>query len=61
MALTTGRAIGPERICPEWWMEDEAWRSGLRDYWRVETQEGRRLWLFFTPQAPSWFVQGEFA
>lgn len=61
MALTTGRAIGPERICPEWWLEEQAWRSGLRDYWRVETQEGRRLWLFFTPQAPGWFVQGEFA
>lgn len=60
MALTTGRAIGPERICPEWWLEDENWRSGLRDYWRVETQQGRRLWLFHTPQAPGWFVQGEF-
>ena len=36
-------------------------RHGLRDYWRVETAEGRRLWLFFTPQNPGWFVQGEFA
>lgn len=60
MALTTGRAVGPERIAPEWWLEDENWRSGLRDYWRVETREGRRLWLFYTPQNPGWFVQGEF-
>ena len=61
MALTTARATGPERIAPEWWLEDDAWRSGLRDYWRVETRQGRRLWLFYTPQQPGWFVQGEFA
>lgn len=61
MSLTTGRASGPERIAPEWWLPDEAWRSGVRDYWRVETREGRRLWLYRTPQNPGWFVQGEFA
>ncbi|MBZ4024094.1 nucleotidyltransferase [Rhodobacter sp. TJ_12] len=61
MAFTTGRAIGPERIAPEWWLVDAAWRSGLRDYWRIETREGRRLWLYHTPQNPGWFVQGEFA
>lgn len=61
MLLTTGRATGPERIAPEWWLQDDKWRSGLRDYWRVETREGRRLWLFSTPQNPGWFVQGEFA
>jgi len=61
VSLTTGRAIGPERIAPEWWLPDEAWRSGVRDYWRIETREGRRLWLYHTPQNPGWFVQGEFA
>lgn len=61
MSLTTGRATGPERIAPEWWLEDENWRSGLRDYWRVETTQGRRLWMFYTPQKPGWFVHGEFA
>ncbi|EEE38227.1 nucleotidyltransferase/DNA polymerase involved in DNA repair [Rhodobacteraceae bacterium KLH11] len=61
MSLTTGRTTGPERICPEWWLEDENWRTGLRDYWRVETRQGRRLWLFHTPQNPGWFVHGEFA
>ncbi|WP_371224168.1 Y-family DNA polymerase [Roseovarius sp. 2305UL8-3] len=61
MSLTTGRATGPERIAPEWWLGDENWRSGMRDYWRVETKQGRRLWLFYTPQNPGWFVQGEFA
>ncbi|WP_298569886.1 DNA polymerase Y family protein [uncultured Aliiroseovarius sp.] len=61
MALTTGQASGPERITPEWWFDDPNWRSGLRDYWRIETRQGRRLWIFHTPQDPGWFVQGEFA
>ena len=69
MRFTTLRAAGPERIAPEWWFDDPAWRTGLRDYWRIETQQGPRLWLFVTPQAPgwtgrkasNWYVQGEFA
>lgn len=61
MSLTCARATGPERISPEWWLQDDNWQSGLRDYWRVETTQGRRLWLFHTPQNPGWFVQGEFA
>ena len=61
MSFTVGRIIGPERIAPEWWLEDENWRHGVRDYWKVETKQGRRLWLFYTPQNPGWFVQGQFA
>lgn len=61
MRFSIGRATGPERIAPEWWMSDENWRSGVRDYWKVDTKQGRRLWLFYTPQNPGWFVQGEFA
>ena len=60
MQLTTLRATGPERITPEWWLDDPAWRSGLRDYWRIETRQGPRLWLFHTPQNPGWYAQGEF-
>lgn len=54
-------ASGPERISPEWWLDDPAWRSGLRDYWRVQTAQGARLWLFHTPQKDGWSVQGAFA
>lgn len=61
MSFETARATGPERIAPEWWLEDAGWRTGVRDYWHVQTRQGRRLWLFHTPQAPGWFVQGEFA
>ena len=60
MRFTTLRATGPERIAPDWWFDDPAWRTGLRDYWRMETREGRRLWLFHTPQVPNWYAQGEF-
>ncbi|HUF87715.1 MAG TPA: DNA polymerase Y family protein [Thermohalobaculum sp.] len=61
--LTLVRAQGPERLAPEWWWHDPAWISGLRDYWCVETQEGPRLWLFRTPEAPRplWFAHGAFA
>ena len=61
MPLTTARVTGPERIAPEWWLPDDNWHGGIRDYWHVETYQGRRLWLFYTPQNPGWFVQGEFA
>jgi protein ImuB len=57
-------ARGPERIAPEWWLDDPEWRSGVRDYWRVETQQGDRLWLFFAHGAAmssGWFCHGSFA
>jgi protein ImuB len=57
-------AFGPERIAPEWWLDDPAWRSGPRDYWRVETEDGTRLWIFEAKGAelpPGWFAQGLFA
>ena len=61
MTLSTAWTSGPERIAPEWWLSDDNWRHGLRDYWQVQTRQGRRLWMFYTPQTPGWFVQGEFA
>ncbi|MDJ0820202.1 MAG: DNA polymerase Y family protein [Paracoccaceae bacterium] len=57
-------ATGPERIAPEWWLDDPDWRSGQRDYWRVETDRGDRLWLFYAHGAAlgsGWFCQGAFA
>lgn len=55
---------GPERITPEWWLDDPGWRSGARDYWRVDTDRGDRLWLFYAHGAalsPGWFCHGSFA
>ena len=60
----TRAATGPERIAPEWWLDEPDWRSGVRDYWRVETARGARLWLFYAHGAAmpaGWFCQGVFA
>ncbi len=58
------QALGPERIAPEWWLDDPEWRSGVRDYWQVITQAGEKLWLFHAHGAAKsggWFCQGKFA
>ena len=57
------RAEGPERIAPEWWREREL-NAPTRDYFRVDTDSGRRFWLFRAglyereTNAPKWFVHG---
>ena len=60
------RAEGPERIAPEWWRERSTTR--LRDYYRIEDEEGRRYWIYRAGLAgdgrggaPEWFLQGLFA
>ncbi len=61
--LELARARGPERIAPEWWLDEPDWRSGVRDYWRVTVQSGEDLWMFFAHGAavsPGWFCQGQF-
>ncbi|PWE18090.1 nucleotidyltransferase [Marinicauda salina] len=59
------RAEGPERIAPEWWRAPPGSGSGrTRDYFRLETDEGRRFWLFRDglygreTDRPRWFVHG---
>ncbi len=57
-------AVGPERITPEWWLDDPEWRSGPRDYWRIEVEGGERLWLYYAhggEMSGGWFCQGLFA
>ena len=58
-------AEGPERIAMEWW-RDETGAKLTRDYFRVESREGVRVWLyreglFDTQHATRWFVHGVFA
>jgi protein ImuB len=66
------RADGPERIAEEWWRPDAAGDAALtsddaiRDYYRVEDEEGRRFWLFRAglpghDDPPRWYVHGVFA
>ncbi len=59
----THTGLGPERISPEWWLDDPDWRTGVRDYWRVTTRTGERLWLYYAhggTLSPGWFCHGSF-
>ncbi len=57
------RAEGPERIAMEWWRTHEL----TRDYFRVETPDGQRFWLYRDGLyrqngfAPRWYLQGLFS
>lgn len=60
------RAEGPERIAPEWWRERSTAR--IRDYYRIEDEQGRRYWIYRHGIAgdgrggvPDWFLHGLFA
>ena len=61
------RADGPERIADEWWRPEGSDAAiAIRDYYRVEDEEGRRFWLFRAgfhgeDQPPRWFVHGVFS
>jgi len=60
------RCEGPERIAAPWWQAEPAHLSLTRDYFRVETRNGRRFWLFraglYGREAahPDWYVHGMF-
>ncbi|GAB5470730.1 MAG: DNA polymerase Y family protein [Rhodospirillales bacterium] len=56
--LQVTRAEGPERLEPTWWEPQEA-AAPPRDYYRLEVEDGRRLWVFRA--GPKWFLQGLFA
>lgn len=59
-------AEGPERIAMEWWRDAEGY-SLTRDYFRVESQQGVRAWLYreglYNQEtgSPHWFLHGLFA
>jgi protein ImuB len=60
------RADGPERIHGEWWRH-AAEAAHVRDYFRVEDEQGRRYWLFRRGDGErpgtgdlSWYLHGVF-
>jgi protein ImuB len=60
----TRAGLGPERIAPEWWLDEPDWRTGVRDYWRVTTDGGMQLWLYYAhggTMSSGWFCHGQFA
>jgi protein ImuB len=66
------QADGPERIADEWWLPGASGEvDAIRDYYRVEDEEGRRFWLYRAglyraglhggDHKPRWFVHGVFS
>jgi protein ImuB len=59
------RAEGPERIAMAWWQAYD--HKPTRDYFRVESENGQRFWLFREglyvqeTMQPHWFMHGLFA
>ena len=47
---------GPERIHTGWWRDDNI----VRDYYRIETDQGLRLWIFRNVRNGEWFLHGVF-
>jgi protein ImuB len=58
-------AEGPERIAMEWWRDGDG-HALTRDYFRVESREGLRVWLYREglydreTATPRWFLHGVF-
>jgi protein ImuB len=62
-------AEGPERIAMEWWRDAQG-NKLTRDYFRVESRDGVRVWLYREglfgsevkpPEKPNWYLHGLFA
>jgi protein ImuB len=58
-------AEGPERIEMQWW-HGQARHAPPRDYFRVESRQGARVWLYReniyeAGKTPRWFLHGVFA
>lgn len=48
-------SVGPERLGAAWWRR----REPARDYFRVQDESGRWLWLYQDRTSREWFVHGE--
>jgi protein ImuB len=59
-------AEGPESIALQWWRDDRG-LPVTRDYFRIETRQGARVWLYREgiyqdrDNPPRWFLHGIFA
>jgi protein ImuB len=60
------KAEGPERIAMEWWRDDRG-NKLTRDYFRIESRNGMRAWLYREGlygreiSRPRWYLHGLFA
>ena len=54
------RADGPERVLGEWWVSTSEVNL-VRDYYRIETEDGARFWVFRDGPADKggrWWLHG---
>ena len=49
--------IGPERVAPQWWGEDQDLRLS-RDYFKVQLPCGTWLWIYREITKSAWFLHG---
>jgi protein ImuB len=49
------KAIGPERVTPEWWKERQI---EPRDYFKIQIPTGAWLWVYREIKNSQWFLQG---
>jgi hypothetical protein len=54
--MCVAHTAGPERIGGLWWEG----HNKTRDYYDIETTEGKRLWVFRVAQTRKWYVHGVF-
>lgn len=47
--------VGPERIEGEWWRRS----MRGRDYFKVQTEDGRWMWIYREVDSAKWFVHGQ--
>jgi protein ImuB len=52
------KAVGPERIAREWWLGLVERTENERDYFKVQDQAGRWLWVFREQLSAKWFLHG---
>ena len=48
-----GHRVVPERLSGDWW-EDHY----TREYYRVSTERGDLLWVYYDPRPRAWFWHG---
>ena len=66
MTYQVAQVEGPERIAMEWWRDDRG-NKLTRDYFRVESKTGARVWLYreglYGRESgnPRWYLHGLFA
>lgn len=52
-------ARGPHRLAEEWWRDEQ--RGVTREYFAVQDDAGRWLWVFRAVESGRWFIHGQWA